>query len=186
MSGHDDDQIFAILNSGSVEDPTAPKGAEPIDVAEAVPDAVPDDVGEPPVEAESDEQPREQQRIVIGSSDAASDQPDIDGSGTTDLIDKLAQDFDQLRGEIWAAIREDRQQLDKFIKMFEERIADPDDVRSFYVKAIASLLSTKVTTSMRASQLLDSVARMVSAIKNAERGDEALDLSKLLGQDEQG
>lgn len=145
----------------------------------------------PPKKSDESELPGAHQQVIQAGDQSLSSVPKRDdapggavSASASSLADQLLDRFGKLQGEIWAKQQEDRASIDKYLGMFEDRIADPEQVKVCYVEAIAALLSTKATGSMNATKLLDSMAKMVAAIKTMTDtgGGGEVDLSKMLGE----
>ena len=130
---------------------------------------------------------QEPQKISINPDEVDSSQTASDDTPIFDIISEVVGKFGGHADEIWAAIRSDREQIDDFLTILQDRISSVQDTKQYYIEAITSLLSTKANASINASRLLDSIAKMVSASKNVGDGSGAApDLSSLLDLDDDG
>lgn len=116
----------------------------------------------------------------IGKIDTESSAGD-DDDAAIDLSDAVMKQAKGIQSAIWQKLQEDRMLLDKYIEMFTDRINDKENVKTAYVEALTSLLNTKANTSMNSSKILDSMAKILSAIKNIKPDSGgSVDLQKLL------
>lgn len=98
---------------------------------------------------------------------------------TRDTLNKIISKFENIESYIMDSVREDREKIDHYITMFTGRAAN-DDAKAIYIESITSLLNAKLNTTVNAARLLDSMAKMVSAIKNVQlEDDDNVDLSDL-------
>jgi len=105
-----------------------------------------------------------------------------DGDKTSNLPDEIMGQFSAIQGEIWDAIKNDRKLIDKYIELWADRASDAEMTKQCYVEAITSLLTTKATTSMNATRLLDSFSKMLSTLKNMKIENEDNKLGDLLDE----
>jgi len=129
-----------------------------------------DDIPEAPEAPEVEEDPiasHEPQLIQIDVGDiddaAPSGQP---SDAVAKLTDEIISQFGDKIGQIWNKLQVDREQLDHYIGIFTDRIVDHESTKTCYVEALTTLLTTKASTSINASKLLDSIAKMTGVIKN--------------------
>lgn len=117
------------------------------------------------------------QHITIDTSKVEAAEVVAKNDAAALLIEQILKQFGERSGAIWDKVLEDRTQLDKYINIFMDRIAEPENVKACYVEGLTALLSVKATSSINASKLLDSIAKMVAAVKNikSESTDTSLD-----------
>jgi hypothetical protein len=115
---------------------------------------------------------KEPQQISIDPSDVDSieEEEAVEDDIVIEIINQIVKQFGDRALEIWEAIRQDREQIDDFLSVFQDRISTEESTKQYYVEAVTNLLSTKAHTSTSASRILDSIARMVSATKNLGDG----------------
>lgn len=110
-----------------------------------------------------------------------------DDNQITDPQDELVgliKEFRSVKKEVISAFRSDRDDIDKYIRRFSNRIKDPDKAKQVYVEGITSLLATKANTGANIIRVLDSITKVVSATKNHKGfeagGSDNANLSELL------
>jgi len=134
-------------------------------------------------DGEDDTDDGEESTSVVKADDAGLVDDHGQNNEMNEFLDKLCKEFSEMRGQIWSKVNEDREKIDHFINLFTQRIEDATNTKSVYVESITSLLQTKANTSMNASKMLDSVAKMVSAAKNMPTSDSGLELDDILNDD---
>ena len=127
----------------------------------------------------------EPQQIVIDpNSDApatATSSATASGGDAGELIGELLNGYKDRTTDIWNKINADRSLIDEYLTMFTTRIDTPESTKGYYVEALVSLINTKAATSMNATKILDSVAKIVATIKNmGVENSTNVDLEKLL------
>lgn len=123
------------------------------------------------------------QHITIDTGSAASVEAAAKNDAASVLIEQIIKQFGERSGAIWEKVLEDRTQLDKYISVFMDRISDPESAKSCYVEGLTALLSVKATTSINASKLLDSIAKMTAAVKNIKSESSDTSLVGMLDDD---
>ena len=132
------------------------------------------------------DQPHEKQVIKIGIN-TVPDKPTPKGDGASNLADKIITNFGTIQSAAWELLEKDRTQIDQYISLFADRIHDPESTKTCYVEGLAALLNVKAGTSINATKMLDSIAKMVAAIKNMKmEGSSNTDLASLLGESDAG
>jgi hypothetical protein len=119
--------------------------------------------------------------------------PDVDspaasvassGGDSGKLIEALLGVVEARTADIWGKVNADRALIDKYLEIFTTRINQPEDTKGYYVEALVSLVNTKAATSMNATKILDSTAKIVATIKNiGVENSTNVDLEKLLESD---
>lgn len=96
--------------------------------------------------------------VIPGSASDTKDEPNVE------LSSLLMKSFGAFHSQIWSKLNDDRNQVNEYINYFRDRL--DVEVKQCYVEALVALLNTKATTSMNATKILDSLAKMTAAVKN--------------------
>jgi hypothetical protein len=103
----------------------------------------------------------------------------------SELSNNIMAHYQELQTKIWEQLNADRSMIDEYIAIFKEKVQGADTCKQYFVEALTALVTAKASTSANASKLLDSCAKMASAIKNMKASDiggSSL-LMKLLGDE---
>lgn len=126
------------------------------------------------------------QEIVITGEQVESISAKKEDTQTLQLMQEILKGFSDAQKSISKNITDDRTKIDQFIQMFTDRISDAENTKAVYVEALTALLATRATASIHSTKMLDSMAKMIAAIKNMEIGNSSgPDLAQLL-QDSPG
>lgn len=143
-----------------------------------------DDV--PPQESTQEADEEESVQVLelpVATGAAEKDPPPTSTMPTTksfnfdEMLEKVMGDYSEVKAEIWQAIKQDRVKIDTFLTLFQERISEVENAKSVYVEAIASLLATKASTAMNSTRLLDSMAKMTTALKGVIDKEKGADMN---------
>lgn len=118
-------------------------------------------------------------QIITATPDTGGSYEGGGGGGDQDahaqLMESIYNDFNDARRDIIGRINSDRDVVDRYLAVFEERISDPNATKACYVEAITQLVNVRATSSVNIVRVLDAMAKMVSAAKNA-RSKSAVDV----------
>jgi cobalamin biosynthesis protein CobT len=126
------------------------------------------------------------QVIKVSAQSNESELADVSKSSSTEFIDTIIKKFESHTDQVWDALMADRKQLDQYIAIFTDKVSNPEEVKSCYVEALTSLLTTKASTSTNASKFLDSISKIISAVKSMKSEGSRINLSELLGGSDDG
>ena len=178
-----DEELMDLLNEADDNDFPDPPAPEDDDEPEPHLEKSQEEIHLETDEEELGEVPKGPNQVIKTSTVSSEDSPDDSGDADSDVVKKLEtmiEGFGSRQDEIWSLLKEDRAKIDEYLKLFVDKIAGEDKGKGMYVEAIASLMSTKATTSMNATRVLDSTSKLISAAKNLKSDGADSDLAALL------
>lgn len=121
------------------------------------------------------------------------EQPDevvdvIDNENQSVDVKSLVDRFKDVADDILKNFLEDRHEIEGTINELRNHFMQSTKPKAFIVEGLVSALRTKADTNANAIKILDTYAKLISATKNMEIGQNTfvnLDLSKLLEDDDE-
>lgn len=83
-----------------------------------------------------------------------------------DDMGKMISGFNIYRQDIEQGFKDDRLKIQEYLDMIIADIAKRGELKQSHLEALSSLMATKAMTTANKIRMLDSIAKMVSAIKN--------------------